>query len=660
MGLAAFVAATVLLLQPVTRAKGYIYPHYINGVILSIGALALLTIWLVRLARSSGQRKFGNAEICLAFFCLCALVQVYLSNNTRIALISAVNLIIPIIWGLLLARLLPGPRAVRFVARAVVAAGTLASLMAFFYLIKDWNPDKDLKTNLGSVEWVVGHRNFLAFFIIPTAILCVGELFAPLVKAKEGLLRFPWFITIPVALLVLVVTGLCGAIGGFMGITIGIGLLVLLVFPNWLRITLLAIGVVAVIGVFIYLSQPQVEARIAPNQQFQRWFLWKGAVKMFQQHPFVGWGPGMFQMYFADFKPTEPKRYGILTSITYHPHDEWLMIAVEHGLAGLTLFVGSLLLLFGSIFKKSQGGEDTSQRLGLWTIGAAIAGMLAHGSVEVAMRYWAPAAMFWTMVGVAMAAVGDRFVPRPARRPELVAIAALVGLCVAFFAWTMHIRPGMKAEYLLSGSFDHVRDAEGRVQNCIKARELSRYPPDYLRSFQLQAGFCLDVNDLDGAINILEDLEKIAPGYAQVRSAAASFYIKRLFKRGLARNADGDPDMLRAIEMFERSLVQNPWDPSTRIDMAQALMMQSPRNVAQAIEHARIAVEVAPNSSGAHLMLSTLLLDDGRAAESLEHVKLAEAHADTGAKDLLARIQYVKEEVSKALNRETRNEKSGT
>jgi O-antigen ligase len=647
IGVAAWVAGATLVLQPITRVNGFIYPHYINGVILTIATLALLTLWLVRVAGGGGGRRIGPAEICLLFFSLCGLAQVFLARNFRISIISEVNLLIPIVWALLLARLLPGRRAIRFVARAVVASGALASLVAFFYLI--W------KGNTGAVEWVVGHRNFLAIFILPSAILCLAELSAGLFRAKEGILGLPKYVTAPIAIAIIVVIGISGSIGGLLGIVVGVGLLALLPLSNRLRAAALVLALVVGIAGIVVLSQPKVEAKTAQNQQFQRWYLWKGAVKMFAEHPWAGWGPGMFQLYFADFKPTAPKRYGILTSITYHPHNEFLLIAVEHGLAGLALYVGAFVLLVTVVVRKVQRTEDASERLKLWALGCAFGAMLAHGMVTVALRYWAPSAVFWTIVGALIASIEKPLAPRPllARgRLELQAIAALVGLGVAIATFSAYLKPGMQAEWLLNGAFGEIRQPAARAECCVRARELSRNPSDYLKSYQLQAGFELESDNLDGAIATMKELEEVAPGYAHVRAVLAEFYMRRLKKEGKFQNASGDPDLSRAIEMFERAVRQDPWDAKARLELARCLMMESPSNVLKSIEHAEVAAVVEPESAGAHLMLSTLLLDAGRASEALTHAELAEKYTKPDAAEALERIRWVKEQCLKSIRRE--------
>lgn len=625
----------MLLMLPLSQVDGFIYPHYMNGAVLQVATLVLFVFWMAR-AGARRARKFGAAEILLGLFTLCVLGQVLLARNFRIAIISAANLLLPIVWALLLGRLLPGRRAIRFVACGAVFAGTLAAYISFFFVLR--------KNETSAVEWVFGHRNFLAFFLVPTAILALTDMVRGLFKAKHGPLDLPPFVTAPILVVVLVVIGICGSIGGFLGVAAGTGALLLFPLKNRWRIAALVLVFLVGIAAILVLSQPSVEARIAPNQQFQRWFLWKGAVRMFLEHPWTGWGPGMFQLYFADFKPTAPMRYDILTSITYHPHNEYLLIAVEDGLLGLGLYLAAFIALAAALVRKVMRSEDASERYRLWALGSAFAAMMAHGTVTVALRYWAPVAVFWTVVGLMLASTAKEREPKtaPAGRSESMRIVGLLaGLVVAVVGMWCLVIPGIRAEWLLNRGLSRRMTPAERAERCRRASELSRYPPDYLTSFRLQATERMAAGDLDGAISTYEDLWNTAPGYGHLRPVLAGLYTRRLRQRGTLQNAGDDPDIQRAIELLQEAASQNPWNAAVRIDLARALMIASAKNIPAATEQARAAVEAGPENANAHLMLSTLLLDSHMPAESVEHAELAQEYSNPADTHFLEKIQYV-------------------
>ena len=278
----------------------------------------------------------------------------------------------------------------------------------------------------------------------------------------------------------------------------------------------------------------------------------------------------MFLPHFADYKPTAPMRYGWLTSLTLYPHDELLLVCVEVGIVGLALYVGGLAALCRSHLRQaeSEGGGD---RLAGWTLFAAFLAMSVHGLFSVALRYWAPSAMYWTLIGMMAAfpyatrmqtAAGKKMPGAVAiwRRAEFVLVLAVV--CAA---WWGVVWSGAKAEWLMRGAVSgrEIMPAE-YVDILGRAARLSRYVPDHLVAVRRRAGALRRMGRLDDAIGEYERLERIAPGYGPLRRILAALYIERA-RSGSRVPAGREMDMRRAAELVHKALKQYPYDAKARM-----------------------------------------------------------------------------------------------
>lgn len=80
-----------------------------------------------------------------------------------------------------------------------------------------------------------------------------------------------------------------------------------------------------------------------------RWFLLCRSVEMFLVHPLLGWGAGGFAAHYMDvqagFFASHPHGgYALLADNVLHPLNEFVLVAVEHGLVGLCLVLSLLAL----------------------------------------------------------------------------------------------------------------------------------------------------------------------------------------------------------------------------------------------------------------------------------------------------------------------------
>ncbi|MDC1076243.1 O-antigen ligase family protein [Litorivicinus sp.] len=118
-----------------------------------------------------------------------------------------------------------------------------------------------------------------------------------------------------------------------------------------------------------------------------RWVFWENTLRMIATKPLLGSGSGGFSQDYARMVADDE---GWRATVTDDPHQQYLLIAGEQGLVGLSLFLAILVVML-----VSRG--DDSYRLGAFGIlvMTAVNGMFnGHFGTFVEGR------LFWTMMGV--------------------------------------------------------------------------------------------------------------------------------------------------------------------------------------------------------------------------------------------------------------------
>ena len=118
-----------------------------------------------------------------------------------------------------------------------------------------------------------------------------------------------------------------------------------------------------------------------------RWVFWENSLRMIATNPFLGSGSGGFSQGYARMVADDE---GWRATVTDDPHQQYLLIAAEQGLVGLSLFLGILVAMLVS------RGDDSNRvcALGILMM-TAVNGMFnGHFGTFVEGR------LFWTMMGV--------------------------------------------------------------------------------------------------------------------------------------------------------------------------------------------------------------------------------------------------------------------
>jgi len=647
---AAWVVAATLVAGCAARWQGFVYPNYLSGVVFQLGALAL---WLVWAGDGPQERGRSAAVLLLAAWAGFSVASCLWAPERRLSAIAAVQVALWVGWALCVGRLVRSSDR-RLVLRAIFLAGAIASLAGFYHVVslglyrvrQEGTPEglgpwmaAVLERGLEGIEHVQGHRNFLAIFLLPPVLLGAAELWSRRRREEGPLALRPWMVMAGIGFMA-VALGMCQSVGSAVGLAAGAATLAAMRLSRRAVVGLLSAGAVAVVCGMAALNVPALKARLLESPQATRWYMWQGTVRMMLDRPVAGWGTGTFMLRFADYKPTEPMRRGWLTARTLYPHNELLLMGVEGGVLGLVLYLAAVGAAVGLYLRrlKSHGAGPAG-----WAVLAGFVAMFAQGQVTIALRYWAPAAMYWTLLGL-MLSPTEEAERRPGQeggrwRPVLAwagVLAAMWGVVVS----------GAQAEWLMSGG---LREAglrpEERVRRLAEAARLSRYVPDHLIALRLRAAQLQALGRRQEAVEVYEEMEHKAPGYGPVRKVLGGLYLKvagQAESASLAREALG-----KAEGVLRRAVRQNPYDPEARLLLARALALGPEKDLRGALEQARRAVQLAPQSAEAHLLLGALLADAGRTQEALDRLKRAEELCGPDQQNLRSRVRRLMERVSR-------------
>lgn len=236
---------------------------------------------------------------------------------------------------------------------------------------------------------------------------------------------------------------------------------------NWV-VPVAALAAFAVVGLLMKDRLMELSS-LGEGTARVRLVIWSGALALIRANPFLGYGPGTFQIIFPAVRNP---MYSILGTShnTLHTHCEYLEILVEVGIAGALLFAATFWRLFASAMDDGSGGR---RRLSLREAGvlAGIAAFLGEAFVSVSLR-WPPGAfMFAMFCGLLLS--GGKAGVRPL--PRFVAVLFLLPAVFMAFWGTGRYVTGMRSgHYLFLGKdqyLDKIESELGLAANAAMAWE---------------------------------------------------------------------------------------------------------------------------------------------------------------------------------------------
>ncbi|MCX6270201.1 MAG: O-antigen ligase family protein [Bacteroidetes bacterium] len=207
-------------------------------------------------------------------------------------------------------------------------------------------------------------------------------------------------------------------------------LMVLIVFKIRLRtIFLMTIGAVALFVMF----QNQIFMKLEKNKQdsssnivehiqsisnissdasnLERINRWKSAIRMFNERPVLGWGPGTYQFLYAPFQNSQ-ERTIISTNAgdRGNAHSEYIGPLAESGVLGMLSFIAIAVLIMFTGIRVYQRAADREIRLISLLIVLGIFTYLIHGLLNNFLDSDKASVPFWGLAAVLVAM--DLYMPR--------------------------------------------------------------------------------------------------------------------------------------------------------------------------------------------------------------------------------------------------------
>jgi O-antigen ligase len=389
----------------VTGLRRTLLASFVVGLGLSITlsetALTLLTIlWLWRLRdpaiRASAQWPLWGPVLG---FSAATFLSALLSPSVGSSLLASKGLLLMVALYVTLDALPGAEEAQRFVAGlvAVVAIAAVVGLLQAG-LCPGNQPD------YGWPRWLYHRcaraRGFFSIYMTLAGVLTLVLLLGlPLVIHARRMTRWlllPWLI----ALAALAATYTRGA---WLGFAAGVGtLLPMTRRGRWL----LVVGLV-IVGLVVFAGSQTLRQRLLtmadPDDPTlrERIFMWRSGLTMWQEHPWLGIGPGGVKREYASYALPEAvkKRTG-------HVHNTPLQILVERGVLGLAAWLAIWVAFYARairLLRRLPSGAQLERALVVGSL-AAITGFLIgglseynFGDSEVVLVAWALMALPWAV-----------------------------------------------------------------------------------------------------------------------------------------------------------------------------------------------------------------------------------------------------------------------
>jgi O-antigen ligase len=124
----------------------------------------------------------------------------------------------------------------------------------------------------------------------------------------------------------------------------------------------------------------------------------RDCLRMLIKRPFLGWGLGAFPIVYPQF------RSFYTTFFVNHAHNDYLQLLVETGLAGFSIAVWFLVLMFRQAATKLKNWTENAS--GAMTVAALLGcvGILVHSFLDFNLQIPANAALFYVLCAIAASA----------------------------------------------------------------------------------------------------------------------------------------------------------------------------------------------------------------------------------------------------------------
>jgi putative inorganic carbon (hco3(-)) transporter len=131
---------------------------------------------------------------------------------------------------------------------------------------------------------------------------------------------------------------------------------------------------------------------------------WKSAVRMYEQRPVVGWGPGTYQFLYAPFQNSEDRTI-ITTNFgdIGNAHSEYIGPLAESGLPGMMLMIALAMAVLATGVRLYKTAKTRELRLMALGITLGFISYFTHGLMNNFLDTDKVSVLFWGMMGILVA-----------------------------------------------------------------------------------------------------------------------------------------------------------------------------------------------------------------------------------------------------------------
>lgn len=142
--------------------------------------------------------------------------------------------------------------------------------------------------------------------------------------------------------------------------------------------------------------------------------VYRNSFHMIKAHPLIGVGANTFMKSYKMYKEF-PEYRGIVTLDEMKAHNNYLHMAGEIGLTGLTIFFWFLYRLFGESKNIYRLAGDNYLKIVSLSLAACLTAFLVNGLTESSLYYSSVAVIFWYVAGLSLAL--EKFVDGNTQHP---------------------------------------------------------------------------------------------------------------------------------------------------------------------------------------------------------------------------------------------------
>lgn len=365
----------------------------------------------------------------------------------------------------------------------------------------------------------------------------------------------------------------------------------------------------------------------------QRQLIWSCAWHMITDHPIIGRGWGLFELFYPYYqgKYLFVGLFKLLRTHANNAHNEILEIWSQTGIIGFGIYLWFLVTLFTcgyQIWKASSG----HQKMTVLALAAGILGMLVDNLLNVSLHFAVPAFLYWWMIGVMMSFTNPGIKEIPLKSIFSKASAAFLIVCGAFLIIRYYNNFMGEINYFSGFKLSKRGDVSGALPYLKRAHEYQRFEVN--NNYEL-ANTYARLNMKEKAIDAYEEALKANAGYDEIFFNMATVYSQlgkpdlavRYYSEALAINplsyeaymalgsiymSDIEKYADNALKLFEQAYIFFPGNK----DLANNIGYLYTRlnRPSQAIEFYKKALAVDPEFAPARRNLETLLRQQGLSA----------------------------------------------